>query len=396
MRRKNPNKPTQRTRAKPEVITDAPTVAIIEPTPVPISESRTMNLWNDGFGHLATRSAQGLLVLTGVALVIYGMTTLSVVVIPILIATILASALQPAVSFLERKRIPRVVATIITLLTGAIAFLGLGTLVVSGVRHEWGTLTNEVNKGIKEVATFLTSGNLPINQKKLDELLASATDFFTSAQFGSGALAGLGSAFTVLTGFVLTIVILFFFVKDGPAIWRFLISPFHPTIRTKLERVGENSVNVLGGYITGTTVVALVDALLIGVALSILHVPLALPLALIVFVGAFIPIVGATLAGTVAALVALVTNDLNAAIIVVIVVIAVNQLEGNFLAPVVLGNALKLHALVILLALSIGTILGGIIGTLLAVPIAAVLWAAVKAWRAESGPLWNEPDKQLK
>lgn len=348
------------------------------------AEDNMSNQWGDGFGRLATRAAQGLLVLTAVALIVYAMVTLSIVVIPLLIATIIACAVQPFVNFLERKKIPRLFATIIALLTGAVGFSAIATLVILGVKNEWATLTKEVNNGINQVTTFLASGSSPINKEQMHEITDVATEFFTSAQFGSGALAGIGGAFSALAGFALTIVILFFFVKDGPVIWRFLIAAFKPSIRTKMKRVGESSVKVLGGYITGTTVVALVDAILIGAALWILQVPLALPLALVVFVGAFIPIVGATLAGVIAALVALVTNDLNTAIIVVAVVIGVNQLEGNFLAPVVLGNALKLHALVILLALSIGAILGGIVGTLLSVPIAAVLWAAVKAWRGDS------------
>lgn len=348
------------------------------------------NLWADTFGRLGTRAAQGILILSAVAIIIYGMVTLSVVVIPILIATILACALQPAVNFLERKRFSRLMATVTTLLVGAVAFLGVGALVVSGVANEWGNLAKEVTNGIHQVTAFLSSGNLPIDKTQISDMTNTVMGFFTSAQFGSGALAGIGSAFTVITGLALTLVVMFFFIKDGPIIWHFLLQPFHPAMHAKLERIGEHSVKVLGGYITGTTIVALVDALLIGVALWILQVPLALPLALVVFIGAYIPIVGATLAGTIAALVTLVTNDLNAAIIVVAVVIGVNQLEGNFLAPVVLGNALKLHALVILLALSIGAVLGGIIGTLLAVPIAAVLWAALKAWRADSPPLWAE------
>lgn len=140
-------------------------------------------------------------------------------------------------------------------------------------------------------------------------------------------------------------------------------------------------MTVLGGYVRGTVIVALVDAVFIGAALFILQVPLALPLAIIVFVTAFIPVVGATLAGVISALVALVTVDLRAAIIIVIVVTVVNQLEGNFLQPIVLGKSLKLHELVILLVLTGGTILGGIVGTLLSVPLSAVAWAIIKSWR---------------
>ena len=150
----------------------------------------------------------------------------------------------------------------------------------------------------------------------------------------------------------------------------------------KARRVGERSLNVLGGYVRGTSIVALVDAFFIGLALVIMGVPLALPLAALTFIGAFIPLIGATLAGILAALVALVANGPLAALIVIIVVIVVNQLEGNFLQPVVMGQALNVHALVILLALTAGTILAGIIGAILSVPLVAVGWAAIKAWNS--------------
>jgi predicted PurR-regulated permease PerM len=139
-------------------------------------------------------------------------------------------------------------------------------------------------------------------------------------------------------------------------------------------------VVTLGGYVRGTAIIALVDAVFIGVAMVILQVPLAIPLAILVFIGAFIPLVGATITGVIAALVTLVTNDLTAAIIVAIVVIAVQQLEGNFLSPYVMGKSVRLHGLVVLLALTAGTVLGGIFGTLISVPASAVAWAIIKHW----------------
>jgi predicted PurR-regulated permease PerM len=139
-------------------------------------------------------------------------------------------------------------------------------------------------------------------------------------------------------------------------------------------------VKVLGGYVRGTAIIALVDAVGIGIGLAILQVPLALPLAVIVFLGAFIPLVGATVAGILAALVALVANGPLVALIVVAIVIVVNQVEGDFLQPVVMAQSLKLHPLVILIALTAGTIVGGIVGAVLAVPFAAVGWAIIKVW----------------
>jgi predicted PurR-regulated permease PerM len=149
---------------------------------------------------------------------------------------------------------------------------------------------------------------------------------------------------------------------------------------------------VFGSYVRGTAAVALVDALGILIGLLILQVPLAIPLAVLVFILAFIPIVGATLAGILAALVALVANGWVTALIVVGVVVLVNQLEGNFLQPVLMGRSMKLHAFVILVALTVGVAVGGIVGALLAVPITAAVWGIVQVWDGPDLPArWARP-----
>ena len=337
-------------------------------------------LWTDSLGLLATRCGQLLIVLLVAIAIVFASLQLKVVVIPVLLALIIASAARPFVRWMERRHVPRALATWIALLVGVAVFGGIVTLVVTGIRSEWETLVDAVDRGIDTVNTFLVSGALPIDSQQLDDLRQTLVAFVTSAEFGSSAIAGVGNIVEVVTGLVLTIVLLFYFLKDGPEIWAFLIKPLNASANARAKRVGHRAVGVLGGYVSGTAMVAAVDAIVIGVALWILQVPLALPLAFIVFVGAFIPIVGATVAGIVAALVALVTNDLVTALIVVAVVVAVNQLEGNLLAPIVLGKSLRLHELVILLALTAGTILGGIVGTFLAVPFAAVAWSIIKAW----------------
>ncbi|MBC7290722.1 MAG: AI-2E family transporter, partial [Actinotalea sp.] len=201
----------------------------------------------------------------------------------------------------------------------------------------------------------------------------------------SGAVAGATALAEVLTGTVLALVVLFFLLRDHRTIWQFILRPLPPGQRVRADRIGENAVEVLGGYVRGVAIIAFVDAFFIGLALVVLGVPLALPLAVLVFIGAFIPILGATLAGTFATLVALVSDGPVTALIVLAVVIGVNQLEGNFLEPVVLGRTLHLHPLAVLLALTAGTILSGIVGALLAVPLAAVAWTVVSAWNATDG-----------
>ncbi|WP_165063255.1 AI-2E family transporter [Marisediminicola senii] len=352
----------------------------IEPERTPTS------LWTDPLGRSATRAAQVILLLVIASVIVYAAVTLSLVVIPVIIALILASALRPVVRFLESV-MPRTLAAILSLLLGVSVLGGIVTGVVFAVRSEYDSLEESVLSGIDELVALFENGGLPVNQDVIDEAISAGQDFLTSSAFGSGALAGVTSVVSFLTGLVLFLFILFFFLKEGPQMWAFLIKAFDAETHTKARNAGNRAVEVLGGYIRGTATVAAVDAIIIGAGLFFLDVQLALPLAVIVFIGAFIPIVGATAAGIIAALVALVTNDFNTAVIVIIIVVVVNQLEGNLLAPFVLGNALKLNGLVVLLALTAGTVLGGIVGTLLSVPLAAVAWAIIKSWSGENVPV---------
>ncbi|GAB2681541.1 AI-2E family transporter [Thalassiella azotivora] len=323
-----------------------------------------------------------LLVLLLAAVVVWALTRLRLVVIPLLIAILLAAAISPLVAWLTRRGLPRMLATWLSLLLGIGSLVGVGWVVVAAVRDEWGELSRSASEGLEELEEFVT-GTFPVDAQQISQAREQLVEIAQGEQVRSGAIAGATAAVEVVAGLFLGAVVLFFLLKDGPRIWDFLLRPLSGYRLHRTRLVGERSVDVLGGYVRGTAIVAFVDAVIIGVALALLGVPLALPLALVVFVGAFIPLVGATVAGALAALVALVANGPVVALVVVGVIIAVNQIEGDVLAPVVLGRALSLHPLVILLALTAGTILAGIIGALLSVPIAAVAWTAVSTWAEE-------------
>ena len=337
-------------------------------------------MFTDRLGVLGIRSGQILLVLVLASVAVFALTQLKLVVIPILIALILAAAASPVIGFLRRKGMSAIIATWITLISAIVVFGGIITLIVVAVRGQWEELASSATDGIDQLFEFVENGPIPIDQAQIDTARDTVLDFLTSSQFGTGALAGVTVAGEIITGAVLAIVILFFFLKDGDRIWAFFLRPFHGHVLARGQRIGTTAVRTLGGYVRGTATVALVDAVAIGIGLAILRVPLALPLAVVVFLSAFIPLIGATVAGILAALVALVSLGPGAALIVIIIVVAVNQLEGNFLQPVVMAQSLKLHPLVILLALTAGTILGGIVGAVLSVPIAAVAWAIIKTW----------------
>ena len=343
-------------------------------------------LWSRGFGLAATRSLQTLAVLALVAVGVLVITQLSLVFIPVTIALILACAIHPLVAFMRRRGVPSILATWIALIGIIVVLGGVVWVIVLTVRSQWDDLVDSASDGIAQVTSWLNTLPFDFASIDLDDVWAGAGDFLTSASFGRGALAGVSATASFFTGLALMIVVLFFFLKDGPRIWEFLLRPFTGASYERARRIGDKTVDVFGGYIRGTSIVAAADALGIGIGLAILQIPLALPLAVIVFLTAFIPLVGATAAGILAALVALVTHGPLAALIVIGIVVLVNQLEGNFLQPVVMARSLKLHALVILLALTTGTILGGIVGAVLSVPIAAVAWGIITVWDGENTP----------
>ncbi|MCU1530731.1 MAG: rane protein [Arthrobacter sp.] len=351
-------------------------------------DSRTArDAWTDSLGWAGMRSAQVLLILILVVVAIYGLLQVRLLVISLLIALILAAAIGPFVNMLRRRGWPGGAATAVAFVALLLLLTAVISVIILSVRNQWDELFTRAAAGLDQFESFLLTGPIPVDPEQLAQARAGIVDFATSSQVRSGAVSGLSLVTEFLAGASLVIVILFFFLKDGAKIWNFFLRPFSGPKAAKLRRVGHRTMEVLGGYVRGTAIVALVDTLAIGAALLILQVPLAIPLAIIVFIGAFVPLVGATVAGILAALVALVANGPVVALIVVAVVIVVNQLEGDLLQPIVMGKSLQLHALVILLALTAGTILAGIIGAVLSVPITAVSWAIIQVWTAEDPDL---------
>ncbi len=344
------------------------------------------SLWADGFGRLAIRAVQIIIVVVLVAGLIWGIRQVSLVIIPLVLALIFASAFGPFTMWMRRKGVPAVLATVLTLLAVVLVLSALGWLVVNAVINQWDTLSTQAVEGFQKAQDWYHTLPFAISPDQVDQAVRAIGDFVTSAQFGSGALAGVSAVASFLTGFVLMVVILFFFLKDGPRMWEFVLRPFRGSDYERGRRIGDKTVTVLGAYIRGTASVAAVDAIGIGIGLAILQVPLALPLAVLVFLLAFIPIVGAVTAGILAALVALVTNGWVVALIVVGIVVLVNQLEGNFLQPVLMGRSMKLHSFVVLVVLAGGTAIGGILGTLLAVPLTAVVWGIITVWNGTDQP----------
>ncbi|WES62741.1 AI-2E family transporter [Microbacter sp. GSS18] len=352
------------------------------------------SLWADGFGRLAIRALQIILVVAVAAGIIWAIQQVTLVSIPLAIALILASAFAPVMTWMRQRGVPSVLATVISLFAVLVILTGVGWLITWAVQDQWEELYSQAEEGLLSLLAWIDTLPFAPSDNQIADWTAQLIDFVTSAQFGSGAIAGVSAVASFITGLVLMVVILFFFLKDGPQMWEFVLRPFTGAAYERAQRIGDKTVVTLGSYVRGTASVALVDAIGILIGLLILQVPLAIPLAVLVFLLAFIPIVGATIAGILAALVALVANGWLNAVLVVGVIILVQQLEGNFLQPVLMGRQTKLNAFVVLVALAAGTTVGGILGAVLAVPITAVAWGIVQVWYGEDLPArWARPKK---
>lgn len=368
-------KPRQRPALEP---TEAGLVAVQPSHSVP-------GMWIDPLGRVATRSVQVLVVLVLASAVVFSLLRLSLIALPVLIGLILSCALWPLVRLLRKVMSPLLAAWSVFL--GSLLVLGgIGTALVYSVIAEWPDLVDKGAEGFGTLQEMLNRLPWSVSDDQIDQAVSQATGFLTSSQFGAGALSGLSAAGNFFTGLVLLLVILFFFLKDGDKIWAFFLAWMPDHQMHRWLSTGERTVQTLGGYMRGTATIAAVDAIGITAALLILRVPLAIPLGVVTFLASFIPMVGATFAGILATLIALVTNGPVVALIVLGAVIVVNQLEGNFLQPVVMAHALNLHALVILLALAAGTVLGGLVGAVISVPLTAVAWTLVKIWSGRDVP----------
>lgn len=345
--------------------------------------------WADGLGRAGSRAIQLLAVTAVAALVLYFLLAIKVIVLAALVALILASAVHPLVRRLEDHgwgSTSAAVAVFVSLL-GVLG--GVVTGVVLGIRGGLDELVVSATTGWRHFQELLVAGPLPVpvDPATVDAALTQIGDYLGSADARQSALSGLTVASEVLTGSVLMVIVLFFFLKDGPRLWSFVLRWFSGDSRARLAESGDRAVSILGSYVRGICLIATVDATFIGLGLWAVGVPLVVPLTAVVFLTAFVPVIGALIAGTLAALVALVANGPVPALVVVLIVVVVNHLEGYFLQPVVMGHTLSLHGLVVLLALSAGTVLGGVAGAVLGVPLTAVAWAVLQVWttRYQSG-----------
>lgn len=336
-----------------------------------------------------------LVVVLAIALIGFVLWEIRLVVLPLIIAVLLSTLLHPLAQRLRRRGVPNLPASVLVFLGGVGLLAGAVYLVVPSVIDELTDLVTSVQAGIGELGDLLESP-LGLSQVDAQQTVREAEGRLADSldAIASGVLSGALLVGEVLVGIAIVLVLLFFFVKDGPLIWAWVTRLFGERGQPTAQRVGEASWTALSQYVRGIGFVATFDAIFIGVALAIIGVPLVIPLAVLTFVAAFVPYVGAFTAGAVAALVALVSNGVVAALLVVLAVLIVQATEGNILYPLVVGRTTHLHPVGILLAVTTGGVVAGIIGAVVAVPIMAVVNAAVPIIRSDAQARGSPPERE--
>jgi putative heme transporter len=333
----------------------------------------------------------GILLIAGV--IGYALSLVPLVVIPIVLALFPATLLVPVAGWLRRIGAPDALAAITSIILG---FLLIGAIIgamIPLVAAQAPELAESASDGLQELENFLEDGPLGLDIGGVDGLIDMAQEQLGEVgELAPQAMEAAVVAFEVFAGLLLLFVVLFFYLKDGPRLANGIITTAPRRYEARLRRLADRSWDTLGKYFRGQMLVALVDAIGIGLGLVILGVPLALPLAVLVFFGGLFPIVGAVVTGSLAVLVALADQGLTTALIVAGIVLAVQQLESNVLEPIILGKAIHLHPIVILAAITTGAITIGILGAFLAVPLAAVIAEIVDELRTDGRGEDDGPD----
>jgi predicted PurR-regulated permease PerM len=305
------------------------------------------------------------------------------VVLPFAVALLLATLLRPVAAALEARGLRPALAATLAILLAITVFGALIALILPPFIARLTDLGSSLQEGVKKVAYSLGESFAGMDRAEVDRQLENAADRLRERAGGMAgdALAGLSSLAGVLAGVVLVAFLTFFLVKDGHRMWAWLVELAPESRREAIDEGGRRAWASLTAYTRGVVFVATVDAILIGAVLLLVGVPLALPLIVLTWLAAFFPIIGAIVAGAAAVLVALVAGGPTDALIVGVAIVVVQQVEGNVLYPVLIGPRLKLHPVVVLVAVAAGGTIAGIAGAFLAVPVATVCGALLASHR---------------
>lgn len=339
-------------------------------------EHRAVPTWLERAGAVSWR-----LLVVGAAgyFVLILLARIRVAVLPVIAAVFLSTFLVPVARFLRDRGLPNLAATWGAFLGFLLLLAGLVLVIVPSMVREFGELGPTVRQGIDDVREWLVTGPIGLEEEQIEQFTSQASDSLRNAQ--GGIVSGAVLVFEVVAGAVLSLVLTFFFVKDGQLIQRWALRHVPRDRHAVAKALGRRGWATVGGYLRGTATLGLIEGTIMGVTLLLVGANLALPVAVLTFLAAFFPLVGAVTAGIIGTLVALVSAGFTQAMIVGGVALAVQQFDNDLLAPMILGKAVRLHPLVILISLTAGGAIAGLVGAFLAVPVAAVTVGLVAEWR---------------
>ncbi|TFV65531.1 UNVERIFIED_ORG: AI-2E family transporter [Bacillus sp. AZ43] len=334
---------------------------------------------------LAIASAQFLLITAALVVLGYVLGRLWSILLPIVLGLLIATVLWPATRFLRTHKWPPALAASTVLLAFIAAFVGIIAAIAPSVADQVTELADAATEGLQDVQEWLQGPPVNLQEGQIENAVDSAINSIQgNAQDIAGyALTGASAVGNGLINLVLALVLVFFFLKDGPRWVPWLAAQTGPRAARHVAALSHKTWSTLSEFIRQQALVGFIDAFFIGLGLWIFDVPLVLPLAVLTFFGAFIPIIGAFVAGAFAVLIALVDEGFTVALIIFGIVLLVQQIEGNVLQPIIQGRGFNLHAAVVILAVTAGSSLAGIIGAFLSVPIAALIAVVYRYVRDE-------------
>jgi predicted PurR-regulated permease PerM len=324
--------------------------------------------------------------LIAITIAVYGififLGRIQLVGVAVFVGLVISALLRPVADWLELV-LPRALAVAVAVLAGVVFVAGVFAFIATSVAGQSATLSAQLSNGVNEIDQWLRRGPLHLSSSQLSGAVDQARLWISGHQAAliGQALGQASFALEVLTGFALAVFCSIFFIHSGDRMWAWFLRETPPTMRAKVDIAGRAAWETFAGYTRGIVIVAATNALLVCLALLGLRVPLALPLALLVFFATFIPIIGAPIALAVATVVALAGRGPLVALLVLVLIAVIGQIEGHVLQPLVMSRAVAIHPIVVALAVGCGTVLAGLVGAIIAVPLVSVAWAVNRKLR---------------
>ncbi|TQL03973.1 AI-2E family transporter [Cellulomonas sp. SLBN-39] len=336
-----------------------------------------------------------LVLVAAISLVFVATARVQLVFVAVFLAFVIAAVLRPLVELMA-KVMPRPLATALSLLVAVLFVAGMFTYVGYSIANQWNDLSEQFETGIRQITDYLESGSLPfvITSEQIAQWLDMALTWIQehAGDLAGQAAASAGSVVVAFTAIALAVFCSIFFLARGAQMWTWFLNQLPARTRSTWVVVGEAGWYTFSGYTRGTVIIAIIDGLLAFVVLSVVGVPLAAPLSVLVFIGAFIPLIGAPASMIIAMIVALAANGFWSAVIVGIAIALIGQLEGHVLQPLIMGKQVSLHPVVVALAVTTGTLVAGILGAVIAVPLVSVAWTVFSRLRTLDPPMTDEED----